>query len=712
MMRLAILPFVLSAFLIAQPSFMNDYKAGLEALKQGDYRTAIQQLEQAIADHPESSESVRTYGVQFEPYHPYTYLAEAYFWLDEPNSYQNADRYIQLAFHYGENDRKRFPALGNKPQQLRNLLKLVLDEKDQPPVKVVPLDEVNRLLQASRFGDALKEVEQLLLEHPDDTVLRSWQVILNELVAKTEQAELVEMNRKADLEAYLQSARRHVLDGNSQEAYRGFLLVNELDPGNQEAAAFIDAYTRELELQGKTQEEIQLELKTYASENRDLIDQLTRQERENRTIQTELGRLKKKIKDLQTQNESPEPGLNVTWNLRPVPDKEQAYNISAAIQSKTPLKTLSLFINGIRIQSWDLAGDTYFKIPTIQDFTFLQLENLIRVEAIDQKDQRTFDAMTLNIPKIRNPLADMAPKVLLFLALFSASYYYLASQRRKRLAFRERFNPYIAGAPVFTDQMFFGRNDLVKQMINTLHNNSMMICGERRIGKTSFLHRLYQLLPKVDDPDYCFYPVMIDLQGVEEAHFFTYLDHEIIETLNENNLIELDPPQESLDVREFTSRLRKIVNQLKQKTTRSPKIVLLLDEVDVMNRFSERTNQQLRSVFMKGFARHLAAVMAGIHINKRWDSEGSPWYNFFEQIDLEPFTERHAKALIELPVKGIYSFSDEAISRILEVSNLKPYMIQRICVNLVAHILTENRRRISRADVDQIYTSLMKEKGE
>ena len=66
----------------------------------------------------------------------------------------------------------------------------------------------------------------------------------------------------------------------------------------------------------------------------------------------------------------------------------------------------------------------------------------------------------------------------------------------------------------------------------------------------------------------------------------------------------------------------KLIRELKQNTAKKPKLVLLLDEVDVMNGFTENTNQQLRSVFMKGFADHIVAVMAGIHINTRWKSEG------------------------------------------------------------------------------------------
>ena len=70
-----------------------------------------------------------------------------------------------------------------------------------------------------------------------------------------------------------------------------------------------------------------------------------------------------------------------------------------------------------------------------------------------------------------------------------------AGQRlRRRSARRRRFNPYIAGAPVLDDQMFYGREKLTARMLSTLHRNSLMITGERRIGKTTFLHHLKRVL--------------------------------------------------------------------------------------------------------------------------------------------------------------------------------------------------------------------------
>ena len=84
---------------------------------------------------------------------------------------------------------------------------------------------------------------------------------------------------------------------------------------------------------------------------------------------------------------------------------------------------------------------------------------------------------------------------------------------------RGRFVPrWFAGAPVLDDHMFFGREKLMHRILNVLHHNSLMITGERRIGKTTFLYHLQKALARDDVTDYQFFPVFTDLQGVPESY--------------------------------------------------------------------------------------------------------------------------------------------------------------------------------------------------
>ena len=119
------------------------------------------------------------------------------------------------------------------------------------------------------------------------------------------------------------------------------------------------------------------------------------------------------------------------------------------------------------------------------------------------------------------------------------------------------------------------------------------------------------------------------------------------------------------------------------------KLALLIDEVDVLNEYSERINQRLRSIFMKTFSEHLVAIMSGVGIKRIWNSEGSPWYNFFDEIELTAFTREEAEALIREPVEGVFRYEPEAVEAILACSELKPYVIQKFCIHAVNRMLEE-----------------------
>ena len=282
-----------------------------------------------------------------------------------------------------------------------------------------------------------------------------------------------------------------------------------------------------------------------------------------------------------------------------------------------------------------------------------------------------------------------------------------AGQRlRRSRAIRRRFNPYIAGAPVMDDDMFFGRQKLLARLLNVLHHNSLMITGERRIGKTTFLYHLKKVLEADEGTEYRFFPVMTDLQGVPEEAFFHAVMADVVEGLRLSpgtlGALRFEAQGTRYDGRDFSHDLQRVIDELKTRTSKRVRLALLIDEVDVLNEYSERINQRLRSIFMKTFSEHLVAIMSGVGIKRIWNSEGSPWYNFFDEIELAAFSREEAEALIREPVEGVFRFEPEAVERILAASELKPYVIQKFCINAVNLILEEGRTTITAADVEAV----------
>lgn len=337
-------------------------------------------------------------------------------------------------------------------------------------------------------------------------------------------------------------------------------------------------------------------------------------------------------------------------------------------------------------------------------------ENQIVVTALDNDPaphQATYYKTVVRLrPWYQTPVFYLGASAVL---LLSAGGFAASVLLKRRIAFVNRYNPYIAGAPVRNEKMFYGREQLLQRLMNTLPNNSLMLHGPRRIGKTSLLHQLKKRLESGAQPEYDYVPVFIDLQGVREERFFFTLAQDILEACRARIVLATDftTPRE-YSSREFSADLKDVLTQLQARTQKKLKLVLLLDEVDTLNAYSARVNQQLRGIFMKSFAENLVAVLAGSYIRKQWESEGSPWYNFFEEIAVPPLAAEEARALIRGPVSGIFSYEPEALEQIILLSKCEPYRIQRLCVNVINRLIEMKRRRATSEDVQAVQQEIFR----
>jgi Cdc6-like AAA superfamily ATPase len=277
---------------------------------------------------------------------------------------------------------------------------------------------------------------------------------------------------------------------------------------------------------------------------------------------------------------------------------------------------------------------------------------------------------------------------------------------RQQAAMARHFNPYISGEPVRQPAMFFGRDELLRRIFNALHQNSIMIHGERRMGKTTLLYQLADQLRQTDDPEWVFIPVYMDLEGTSQVRFFYALIETIWGALQAYILV--NPPDlhfvtarpEAYSDREFTADLRLIIEGVKETVApRKVRVILLLDEMDVVSTYDTVVQQQLRRIFMSPLAVNLGAVVAGIQISKTWDRLESPWYNMFNEIPLEPFTAEQAQELLVEPVRGIYEWHPEALGFVIQQSEGYPHRLQQYALEAVNLMSAAGRQHIALEDV-------------
>jgi hypothetical protein len=264
-------------------------------------------------------------------------------------------------------------------------------------------------------------------------------------------------------------------------------------------------------------------------------------------------------------------------------------------------------------------------------------------------------------------------------------------------------NPYIAGAPVTDDHMFVGRRKLFGCVVSLLRYTSLMITGEHRIGKTTFLFHLKRALECETEGESRFFPVFTDLQGVTERSLFRSVMGDMTDDLRLTSLnLRHAPEGGHYNARDFEHDLRQAIAELRTRTGKKVRLVLLMDEADMLGACSQGTNRTLRELLTRSQSGHLAAVMSGVDIARTWTSEFSCWYNVLKEVRLEPLGRDEAEELICRPVQDLLRYEPAAVEAILEHSRKIPYLIQKLCLHAVDHVLEQGRRTITALDVEAV----------
>ncbi len=543
-------------------------------------------------------------------------------------------------------------------QQLRGQIQA--DERSRSVA--LALTEAADLQRAGRTEEALERLQPTLALEPDNSEALALERTLLELRAQADQDRL----RGEAVEGFLAKGETALATGRFEDALAAANRVLAVDTGNRTALHQLASAYRAINerlLGGAPRQNFPPAIR-FADQRQELDDGVLAQ-----------------------------PVQRSKFRLTGVVIDDSAVTVESFTSDDRPLETSAstqslgdLFITEFQLSHELSPGMTTLKLVTTD------------AESLTSSAEYT---VLYSRPFVRSPWFYAALAASLAAVVGVAG---LARVRRRRRLHQRRFNPYMAGAPVLDDKLFFGREQLLERILQTLHNNSLLLHGERRIGKTSLQHQLKKRLEAMEDPAYEFFPVYIDLQGTREEHFFSTLGEEIFEGLAPvlNGLDPSAPFSDSYTYRDLVADLRAILKALRQRTSKRVRLVLLIDEVDELNAYDPKVNQKLRGLFMKSFAEDLVAVVSGVSIKREWDREGSPWYNFFEEIDVGPFQPEHARELVEKPIRGVFQLQDGVVERIVELTGGRPYRIQRLCMKLVSRAYELKRSDIAVVDVEAI----------
>ena len=178
------------------------------------------------------------------------------------------------------------------------------------------------------------------------------------------------------------------------------------------------------------------------------------------------------------------------------------------------------------------------------------------------------------------------------------------------------------------------RERVTQRILSTIHNNSILLCGLAGSGKSAILRDLKDRLTTGEGTT--FFPVYVNLRGLPENMLFSTVGRAVFDQLQLENVMGPAGSRTGYSHRDLAHDLRKIIRALKKREGGHPRLVLLVDGIDELNHYAPRTTQRVRSLFMMSLDGSLVMVASAVEIDKHWVEEGSPWYNFFEEIQMTP----------------------------------------------------------------------------
>jgi tetratricopeptide (TPR) repeat protein len=244
-------------------------------------------------------------------------------------------------------------------------------------------------------------------------------------------------------------------------------------------------------------------------------------------------------------------------------------------------------------------------------------------------------------------------------------------------------NPYVAGAPRRGGRGFFGRQETLEWIIQGLHDpdsNSLVLFGQRRIGKTSLLLQLQHTLP-----DAAFLPIYFDLQDQATRPLREVLV-DLASVVAECAGTPLPEPDAFDDRGLFFGRT--FLPQVCEALGKDRRLVFLLDEFDVLHETDEA--ELPATAALHSFRRLMRRVMSQnphpafvFAIGRRIDELGLDYTAVFRAPlvrEIWVLDSRSAEAMVrQAEANNTLRFTSQAVGRILSLTNNHPYLTQLLC---------------------------------
>jgi photosystem II stability/assembly factor-like uncharacterized protein/tetratricopeptide (TPR) repeat protein len=269
-------------------------------------------------------------------------------------------------------------------------------------------------------------------------------------------------------------------------------------------------------------------------------------------------------------------------------------------------------------------------------------------------------------------------------------------------------NPYIAGAPVLDARMFFGREDVFDWIQTSLTgryaDHTLVIHGQRRVGKTSVLKQLGNHLPQR------YVPIFFDLQGRTHTtldRFLWWLAREIVRVLKQERDFSFPVPEKevfSQDIEYFEHRFLPDLH-----TALLDNVLLLtfdefdnLEESEVKEELAQPLIDYLRRLMVQEGLNFIFSIGSS---GRKLENMQSSYTEFFKTAlykKISFLSREQSNNLITRPVEGLLEYDPQAVERIYDITSGHPYFTQLICHELFSICQKTGELEIQEKSVEDI----------
>ncbi|GCE17522.1 AAA family ATPase [Dictyobacter kobayashii] len=289
-------------------------------------------------------------------------------------------------------------------------------------------------------------------------------------------------------------------------------------------------------------------------------------------------------------------------------------------------------------------------------------------------------------------------------------------------------NPYKPGQVLEPyDPLFVGRKDLALQLLQALNKGSrrptLLLQGERRMGKTSTLRQLSYLLGA------SYIPVIYNLQDpkiyARTATFLGTISKGIEKALQERG-INIDPlafeqlqtssyVNDPMAYRFFEYWLRRVEDLLEED---DHTLLLAFDEFEKLDEHAHKGYLDL-NMFLDWcrqiiqYRPRIALLFSGLHTFSDMGAQtGINWSNYFvnvQSLKVSFLSELEACQLIlhpkpEYPGEDIFG---EIVDRLIQQTNGHPFFVQALCSQLIDNLNIDKRDRLEAQDIERAVKQLV-----